>query len=190
MTELEKTIRAKMYIDKLANGVNPLDDTEAPDDDVINDIRISRCLFFVSDLLRQVIENGGLESIDTRKRAKKLPLDIPFESRNKFDYSEIPISVSEIARRINLLIDTDTMQKLTYSDIVAWLTEIGMMKTVTKMDGRETKRPTDVGNKNGIFVENRMGRNGLYPVVVYNSEAQHFVIDNLDAIIAAKYVNM
>ena len=27
MTELETIARAKMYIDKLANGINPLDDT-------------------------------------------------------------------------------------------------------------------------------------------------------------------
>ncbi len=57
MTELETSQRAKMYIDKLANGINPLDDTHAKDDNVINNVRVSRCLFFVSDTLRKVIEN-------------------------------------------------------------------------------------------------------------------------------------
>lgn len=32
MTELEKIERAKMYMDKLANGINPIDGTMAPDD--------------------------------------------------------------------------------------------------------------------------------------------------------------
>ena len=59
MTELEKIERAKMYMDKLANGINPIDDTVVPDDDLINNVRLSRCFFFVSDVLRQVIENGG-----------------------------------------------------------------------------------------------------------------------------------
>ena len=59
MTELEKMQRAKMYIDKMANGINPIDDTAAPENDVINNVRISRCFFYVSDILRQVIENGG-----------------------------------------------------------------------------------------------------------------------------------
>ena len=60
MTELEKIERARMYIDKLANGINPIDDTVVPDGDIINNVRLSRCLFFVSDVLRQVIENGGM----------------------------------------------------------------------------------------------------------------------------------
>ncbi len=52
MTELEKIERAKTYMEKLANGINPLDDTEAPDEDIINQVRLSRCFFFVSDVLR------------------------------------------------------------------------------------------------------------------------------------------
>ena len=50
MTELEKIERAKTYMDKLANGINPIDDTMAPDEDIINNVRLSRCFFFVSDV--------------------------------------------------------------------------------------------------------------------------------------------
>lgn len=67
MTELEKIERAKMYMDKLANGINPIDGTMAPDDDLINNVRLSRCFFFVSDVLRQVIENGGTKSAVNKK---------------------------------------------------------------------------------------------------------------------------
>ena len=81
MTELEKIERAKMYMDKLANGINPIDDTMAPDDDLINNVRLSRCFFFVSDVLRQVIENGGTKSA-VNKKLKKLPLEIPMEKRH------------------------------------------------------------------------------------------------------------
>ena len=59
MDNLELLMRAKTYMDKLANGVNPLDDTPVLEDDIVNNIRISRCFFYVSDVLRQVIENGG-----------------------------------------------------------------------------------------------------------------------------------
>ena len=59
MTELETLKRAKMYVDKLANGVNPLNDEHVKDDDVINNVRISRCLFYVSSVLSKVIDNGG-----------------------------------------------------------------------------------------------------------------------------------
>ncbi len=41
MTESEIMERAKMYIDKLANGVNPLDDTTLSEDDIVNNVRIA-----------------------------------------------------------------------------------------------------------------------------------------------------
>lgn len=43
MTELEKMQRAKMYIDKLANEVDPLTDAEVTSDSTLNNVRISKC---------------------------------------------------------------------------------------------------------------------------------------------------
>lgn len=60
MTELETLERAKIYMEKLANGINPIDGSVIPDEDVVNNVRLSRCFFYVSDVLRQVIENGGV----------------------------------------------------------------------------------------------------------------------------------
>ena len=48
MTELEKIAYAKSFIDKLANGINPLDDTPIPEGDIVNHVRLSRCFFYVS----------------------------------------------------------------------------------------------------------------------------------------------
>lgn len=184
MTELEKIKRAKQYMEKLANGINPLDDTMTPDGDVINNVRISRCLFFVSEVLRQVIENGGIDPPSAEKKLSPIPLSIPLEDRCRFHYSEIPISASEIAKRINMLATAENMKKITYSAILNWLTEIGMMEGKFTAAGKYTKRPTETGRKSGISVEERTGRDGPYRIVVYNSEAQHFILDNLDAILA------
>ena len=54
MTELEKIAYAKSFIDKLANGINPLDGTPIPEGDITNNVRLSRCFFYVSDILGQV----------------------------------------------------------------------------------------------------------------------------------------
>ena len=54
MTELEKIAYAKSFIDKLANGINPINEEVVPDDDLINNVRISRCLFYVSEILERV----------------------------------------------------------------------------------------------------------------------------------------
>ena len=186
MTELEKIERARMYMDKLANGINPIDDTMAPDEDIINNVRLSRCFFYVSDILRQVIENGGVGATEKPKKEKKEPLQIPFEKRSSFAFSEKPIPASEIARRINDLGDSEKMQKLSYNGIISWLSELGMLTWATAMDGKKTKHPTPSGTEAGILIENRNGSKGPYQVVVYNLNAQHFIIDNLDAVIEAE----
>lgn len=185
MTELEKMKRAKMYIDKLANGINPIDDTIVPDEDIINHVRLSRCFFFLSDVLRQVIENGGTKPTAVKK-PRKLPLEIPFEKRKYFDYSKRPITASEIAKRVNALAGDENMKKLTYSNIVVWLLEIGMMEECSASNGKRVKQPTAIGRENGIFIEDRVSDNGPYQVVVYSTSAQHFIIDNLDAILATE----
>ena len=71
MTELEKIAYAQTFIEKLANGINPLDDTPIPEGDIANNVRLSRCFFFVSDVLKKVCDNGGIgrveKSLDSRE---------------------------------------------------------------------------------------------------------------------------
>ena len=131
MTDLEVMQRAKTYIDKLANGINPLDDTTIPKDDVINNVRLSRCLFYVSDILRQVIDNGGAV---VSKKTKKANFHISFDDIQKFRFSDTPIPVSEIAKRINELTGSENMKNLTYKNITDWLISIEMLRIDTKYD--------------------------------------------------------
>lgn len=44
--------------------------------------------------------------------------------------------------------------------------------------------PTEIAMGFGITLEYRNGMNGSYSVVVYNTDAQHFIIDNLDAVLS------
>ncbi len=180
MTELETLQRAKMYIDKLANGINPIDDSVIPDGDVVNNVRLSRCFFYVSDVLRQVIDNGGVVK---PKKTRKVPFDISFEQIQKYPFSDDSVPLSKIAERINELIDVENMKKISYKNISEWLVGVDML-VVVNIDGRVTKRPTAMGNRIGIATEVRNGSKGEYEVVLYNREAQQFVIDNIDAIIA------
>lgn len=181
MTELEKIAYAKTYIEKLANGINPLTDQPVPDADSINNVRISRCLFYVSDLLRQIVENGGVSRIKTK--TAKVPFQLDYEARKNFRYSETPIPISEITRRINELIQSEDMKKLNYKFISDWLIQAGFLVLVTNDDGMTTRKPTDNGIQLGITLEQRQGQNRVYTVVVYNKVAQQFILDNLDAAI-------
>ena len=180
MTELETLQRAKIYMEKLANGINPLDDTAIPDNEVVNHVRLSRCFFYVADVLRQVIDNGG---VATQKKVPKTPFHLPLEQRARFDYSDAPITITEVSERINMLIEKEYMKTLPYRAIRDWLEFLGMLEEVLDSNGKPTKRPTPQGESMGIILEGRTGPNGPYFVTAYQSPAQHFIMDNLDAIV-------
>lgn len=183
MTELEMINRAKTYIDKLANGVNPLTDEPVSENDIVNNVRISRCFFYISDLLRRFAEGGFPEAA---KKGKKQPFIITEEQRKRFEFSETPISVSEIARRFNAAVNTEGAVQMRYSGITFWLIESGLLSVDRREDGREVKLPIAAGMELGISQEVRSGANGSYTVVVYNENAQRYIVDNIDAILEAE----
>ncbi len=183
MTELETLQRAKMYLDQLSVGVNPLDGSAVPAGDVVCQARLVRCFRYVSGVLGQVIDSGGTEA--PAKRAKKRPYQVPLARRAAFQFSDVPLAASELARRLTAL-GEDDMRGLSYRALTAWLVETGLLAVVHSEGGGGHKRPTAAGLEMGISVEERTGAKGPYRVVVYHRAAQQFILDNLDAIISAE----
>ena len=183
MTELELMKHAKSYLDQLAQGVNPLDGSVLPDSDVVNQVRISRCLFYVSDLLGKVIDNGG---IGPRHKEQQSAFALPYERRAFFPYSDEPLAISEIARRISALKEDESMKNLSFAPISAFLVDVGMLEVVQKPEGGTTRHPTPAGYDLGISLEERESPRGPYQAVLYNRAAQEFILDHLDAILAPR----
>ena len=52
------------------------------------------------------------------------------------------------------------------------------------VNNKTRRRPTPQGESIGIATEKRMGQHGMYEDVFYRNKAQHFIVDNIDAIIA------
>lgn len=185
MTELEKIEYAKSFIDKLANGINPIDNTNIPDGDIVNNVRLSRCFFYVSDILRQVIENGGVSANNKSKNKKKQTFILTQEQREKITLSQKPLTVSDITDNLNSLIDLETTKKLTIGSISNWLLEKGFLINVV-VNGKNKKRPTENGIKIGISSVEKSGMYGTYTMIVYDQQAQQFIYDNIDDIISYK----
>ena len=185
MTELETIQRAKMYIDNLANGINPLNGQHLPEEDIVNNVRITRCLFYVSNVLQQVIQSSGI--VGKQTKPKKQPFNLDVADRLKFEISETAIPVSEITKRINSLIDAETMMLLKYQSITGWLLNAGFLTARPDYDGKMKKYPTEAGNRIGIQIEHRIGIREDYDVIVYSPQAQQFIVDNLDGIIGLNH---
>ncbi len=188
MTELEKIEYARSFIDKLANGINPLDGSPVPEGDIVNNVRLSRCFFYVSDILRRVIENGGVEDRRqaSRPKTRRASFALPPEARARLQISQIPISVSEIANHINSLIDAEAMRRLSAATISNWLLGAGLLEVVTMPNGSRRKVPTPAGGEMGIITEEKNGQYGTYIAVLFKPQAQQFIYDNIDAIIGSK----
>ncbi|MCD8367724.1 MAG: hypothetical protein LUC48_06825 [Clostridiales bacterium] len=178
MTELETIERARVYLDKLANGIDPLTDLPVPEGDVINQVRISRCLFFASDVLRRVVENGG---ITPPKRRGKAPFAITQEQLMQVRFSREPLRITELCKRITDAAGPEDGKRLTNAIVLEWLESVGMLEKREDGEGKRKRRPTEAGRQIGIFEEERTGTYGVYTAVLYTEEAQHFVVDNLDA---------
>lgn len=178
MTELELLERAKLYMERLANGINPLDGSAVGEEEVVNNVRLSRCFFYVADVLRQVIENGGVAPRPTQSKG---PFALPMEKRKAFAFSDEPIIISEIAKRFNDLAVDENVTKLTSTALTDWLVSVDMLAVERTPLGNSAKRPTPQGAALGITVQERSGMNGPYCAVVYDRAAQQFLVDNLDA---------
>ena len=178
-TELEVMIHAKSYLDKLANGINPLTGEALPDTDIVNQVRISRCLFFVSDVLRQVIENGGLKKAS---KAARIPFELTAEQINRFQLFEQPIFISAITERINSLTENENMRKLSHRSITAFLEREGFLVQYSDSQGKTKREPTDRGMELGITTEERTSQHGDYRVVLYDKNAQQFILDHMSQI--------
>ncbi|MBQ8509122.1 MAG: hypothetical protein IJ493_04360 [Clostridia bacterium] len=184
MTELELIARAKLYMDKLSRGENPFDDTPIPYSDITQDERCQRCFGYISDVLRRILETGEIPGAPKVKkvRTEHIPFTLTQEQRERFPYSDSPITLMDIVRRVNGMINTEHMVKLTHRSVSTRLMEIGMLRLHTIPGSSQVKRPTNEGLALGISVERRISQRGPYDVVVYNRAAQQFIIDDLDAI--------
>ncbi len=120
-TELEIIAHAKAYLDKLANGINPLTNEALEEHEIVNNVRISRCLFFVSDVLRQVIEKGGLQGLKSSRSVYTEPFHLTQEQRTRFPYSKSPMYISAIAKQLNELAGSSEMKPLSHAAISGFM---------------------------------------------------------------------
>ena len=182
MTELEIMQRAKMYMDKLAQGVDPITDREMQEDSVLNNVRLARCFFYVSDILGQVIANGGVIG----GRPKLQPFEINTDQLAGIRISQEPIRVTQLVEIISAAVDNPQMKKLSTTVVTNWLLEKGFLEKQTGLDGKSRRVPTRNGLLIGLTTETRQGQYGEYQAVFYNAAAQQFVLDNLPAMLAEK----
>ncbi len=181
MTELETLKRAKMYMDKLSQGIDPITDTEIEGDSCLNNVRMARCFFYISGVLDRLIAKGGFEP-----KAKKLDFSVSIEQLERITISSVPVRITEFVDMVYRAADNPAMKKPGTTAFTGWLLKKGFMELVTGPDGKQQRLPTPAGRSLGISADKRQGQYGEYTAVYYNADAQRFMLDNIEAIFEEK----
>lgn len=174
MEEQEKLLIACDWVRKLANGINPLNGNAVKEDDIVNNVHVSRCLFYVADIL-------GRYSVKKPKSNRNAPFDLSALQIEKYNYMDA-ISISVFAREIQKLLP-ETMQSVSYNAMSKWLIQQGLLQESSPdSEGHTYKIATPKGNSIGIYSEERENNGRHYMGTLYNIQAQKFLIEHLEEI--------
>lgn len=176
LTKLDIAIK---YIERMAEGKNPVTNQDIIEETIVNDPNVIRCLFFIVDVLKQVQANGGAITSNTKSKKEKFP----FETIKDFVFRK-DNSISHIMQQVNEPIEGKNIKKLSYVKVTKWLKEQGYLTEEEDKDlNKKVTLPTEKGKEIGIYTEKRERLVGpSYIVVMYNEEAQYFIVNHLEEI--------
>lgn len=170
---LEMMKRAKMYVDEMLMGINPVT-KEVVENETINEEKVVVCLNYLSNLLTSDIKR------EVSRRGVAIPFKLNAEEIKKYNYED-GLSIKHIVEKINNLKSNLYMKDLKVTDVTKWLVINGFLE-VRIVDGRKGKLPTEKGKKFGIYTESRIGMYHSYELVLYKIKIQRYILENLDSI--------
>ena len=170
--DIKKLKVAVEWIGKLANGVNPIDDCSVREDDIVNNIHISRCLFYVADLLEGIVKKKT-----SAKKQNKVEFQLTQEIVENIHIAK-ETGIVLFVREINKAIP-ENMKRLAITRVTQWLVLNGYLEERERSDGHKFKAPTELGTSIGITSTWKEGLHGFYLSVSYDANAQQFILENL-----------
>ena len=123
-----------------------------------------------------------ITTIRKKKKNSKIPFSVTPQQLADYVFDDNPITVTEITKKLNNLIDTEEMKGIKTTSITNWLIKINMLEYFADENGKNHKIPTENGIQLGITTQERLGMYGSYKVVLYDSNVQQFILVNIDTI--------
>ena len=174
MVNEEVLKKTQQYISCMARGINPVTGEMVADDDSLNNVHISRCLFCVDDILKELIKEQHNEK-EKPNRPRKAAFVYDQEKIDLVRISNAPISLSQILRNIKTAYDG--MIKITYQEVATYLFEKGVF-----IENAE-KLPHYIAAPNmqekGIYVEKYFSSKGFVLRTLFNEQGQRYLLELL-----------
>ena len=151
--------------------------------------RVCAVTFFICPL-QEVSMSGSKESDHVKTYIEKLAGGIdPVTDRTIAGFlpSELPIPVTEFTRRVNGLIRSDApIKKLCYKHMIQFLIHSGLLTEYRDRQRKIVRYPTIACETLGIKAEKREGIQGSHTAILYDRNAQQFLLDNMRAFVDIK----
>ncbi|MCD7745526.1 MAG: hypothetical protein LUI13_09645 [Lachnospiraceae bacterium] len=169
------------YVERIADGKNPVTGVEVGEDTVLNNPNVIRCMFFIKEVLEGVRCNGGY--IGSKPKKSELA-DFPLDLLQSYTYREDK-PITKLVEQLNEPVDESQHRKLSYKPITQWLKLNGFLQDDFNTElNKNVTEPTEKGRQIGISSEKRRSMAGAeYIRVIYGREAQEFIVQNLERIL-------
>ena len=160
---------AIQYINRMTSGRNPVTNRPAPENEVLMNPNVHRCLEFISEVLQDVRSQGGVIGKQPgRSTAPKVSIaqTFPYEVLNKYQYLQDQ-QISYFLKQISeLSTEGQVVPAVPAVHINNWLREKGYLeKRMVAEFGKETSVPTEKGTQIGIYSERAgIGSNQYYRI--------------------------
>ena len=152
----------------------------ASEDAVLNNPNVTRCMFFVKEVLEGVRRNDGYIGRKAKKTGSK---PFPIENLAGFVYREDK-TITKLVEQLNEMADLNLYKKLKYTTILSWLKENDFLQEAYNEElKKRITLPTEKGAQIGIRSEKRRGQYGEFMVVIYSKTAQEYIVNNIKNIL-------
>lgn len=177
--ELEKLIKAREVLTKIAEGINPLNGQPINEKDFIHDPRIIRNFYQISEVMNDMIR------FKARSHMKKLTdFVITEEEKQRVALPENKVGVTEFAKRVNMVIDPYKSRRLTGAELNRQLKRMGILGETAGADGKSRTVVNEKSGEYGIETETRSYNGSEYEMIVFNEAGKRFLLDNLEKIMS------
>ncbi|MEO4052380.1 hypothetical protein [Solibacillus sp. CAU 1738] len=171
--DLTKLLEAKMIIEKLANGVNPIDQSQIDSSHFLNDSKIIRSLFYLVNYLNDEISNSKI--IGKPKR-----FIITEEQIAKIQLPTGKLGLNDFAAAVNEVIDPLFTKKLSGAIVSKKLKELAILSETVNEDGRKRTVTNEISSSYGIEMITRFYDGRPYNQVVFDELGKEFLLNNLN----------
>lgn len=173
LSEIEKIEKAKNIIKQIADGTNPVNGDVIEGDVLLNDPRIIRCFYFVSEVLNNVIKG------EYKKPSRFV---ITEHEKARVVFTEGNTGVNQIAQCINKQINPLVSKKTTGAAINIGLTRMGIITKTRNDEGKTRTTVNEDSHLYGFHLEKRNFNGRDYDVVVIDDKGKKFILDNIEEI--------